>query len=94
MESYDEDSTDSEEVAMLAKKFRKFIRFKNRNNKNSSLDISKGDFQGATQGKKDENSRSIQCYESSGFGHVWADCPNFKNSKGKAMNATLSNDSE
>jgi hypothetical protein len=88
----------SEEVAMLAKKFRKFLRFKNRNNKNSSLDISKGDFQGAAQGKKekpkkDKNAQSIQCNGCSGFGHVRTDCPNFKNSKEKAMNATLSNDS-
>lgn len=38
--------------------------------------------------------RSIQCCECSGFGHVRTDCPNFKNSKRKTMNATLSNKSE
>jgi hypothetical protein len=42
--------------------------------------------------KKDP--RGPRCYECSGFGHLQADCANLKQGKGKAYNATLSDESE
>jgi hypothetical protein len=42
--------------------------------------------------KKDP--KGPKCYECSGFGHIRADCENLKQSKGKANNATLSDESE
>jgi hypothetical protein len=38
--------------------------------------------------------RGPKCFECSGFGHIWADCENLKQGKGKAYNATLSDESE
>jgi hypothetical protein len=35
-----------------------------------------------------------RCYECSGFRHIRADCGNLKQGKGKAYNATLSDESE
>jgi hypothetical protein len=42
--------------------------------------------------KKDP--RGLRCYECLGFGHIRADCGNLKQGKGKAYNATLSDESE
>jgi hypothetical protein len=38
--------------------------------------------------------RGPRCFECSGFGHIRADCGNLKQGKGKAYNATLSDESE
>jgi hypothetical protein len=50
VDSSNEDSTNSEEIAMLGKEFRKFLRFYNGTSKNPLLDLSNGDSQGVTQG--------------------------------------------
>jgi hypothetical protein len=42
--------------------------------------------------KKDQ--RGLRCFECSGFGHIRVDCGNLKQGKGKAYNATLSDESE
>jgi len=42
--------------------------------------------------KKDP--RGPQCFECSGFGHIKIECANLKKLKGKAFNATLSDESE
>jgi hypothetical protein len=42
--------------------------------------------------KKDP--RGPRCFECSGSGHIRADCGNLKQGKGKAYNATLSDESE
>ncbi|KAG2675601.1 hypothetical protein I3760_12G012400 [Carya illinoinensis] len=36
----------------------------------------------------------LTCHECSGYGHIRIECPNFKKSKGKALNVTLSDSSE
>jgi hypothetical protein len=38
--------------------------------------------------------RGLRCFECSGFGNIRADCGNLKQAKGKAYNATLSDESE
>jgi hypothetical protein len=38
--------------------------------------------------------RGLRCFECLGFGHIRADCGNLKQGKGKAYNATLSDESE
>jgi hypothetical protein len=42
--------------------------------------------------KKDP--RGLRCFECSRFGHIWADCGNLKQGKGKAYNSTLSDEFE
>jgi hypothetical protein len=42
--------------------------------------------------KKDP--KGPRCFECSGFGHIRADCGNLKQGKGKAYNATLSDESK
>jgi hypothetical protein len=42
--------------------------------------------------KKDP--RGPRCFECSGFGYIQANCGNLKQGKGKAYNATLSDESE
>ena len=41
-----------------------------------------------------EKSDKVKCHECSGYGHIRIECPNFKKSKGKALNVTLSDSSE
>jgi hypothetical protein len=41
-----------------------------------------------------KNPRGRRCYECSGLGHIQVDCGNLKQGKGKAHNATLSDESE
>jgi hypothetical protein len=43
---------------------------------------------------KKKDPRGPRCFECSGFGHIRADCGNLKQGKGKAYNATLSDESE
>jgi hypothetical protein len=61
----------------------------------------KGDSEGSShynkkfEGKKEESTQGIGCHYCFGFGHVNHECPNYnyKTSKGKAMNVTLSDKS-
>jgi hypothetical protein len=43
---------------------------------------------------ENKDPRGPRCFERSCFGHMWADCGNLKQAKGKAYNATLSDESE
>jgi hypothetical protein len=45
------------------------------------------------KGKKEKNTPGIKCQGCLGFGHITADCPNYKRSKGKTMNVTLRDES-
>jgi predicted SPOUT superfamily RNA methylase MTH1 len=54
VESFNEDYSNFEEVAMLAKKLRKFFEFRKGTSKNLSLDLSKGDSQGSHPRKERE----------------------------------------
>jgi hypothetical protein len=51
-------------------------------------------FLSETQKQGKEDLRGLRCFECSGFGHIRANCENLKQGKGKAYNATLSDESE
>jgi hypothetical protein len=89
-----EDSEKEEDaVAMMAKNFRRLIR-NERFKKKFSEKLKKAprEFEPEEAEKKDP--RGPRCFECSGFGHIRADCGNLKKGKGKADNATLSDESK
>jgi len=92
--SSDEDSNiDEDVVAMLAKNFERFMKndkFKKRFFDRLKKALQTDELEEAE--KKDP--RDPKCYECSGFGHIKSECTNLKKVKGKAFNATLSDESE
>jgi hypothetical protein len=77
---------------MLARKFEKLMKSK-------IFKRSTDNFQGNPKSVEqiDTNENDFwgpRCFECSGFGHIKVDCRNLKQAKGKALNATLSDDSE
>jgi hypothetical protein len=78
---FDEEFGDDEQMAMMARKFKKFLR----NNGNSRSRESKNSM---------NPSREVKCYECGGVGHIRADCGNLINSKGRAFNVTESDESD
>jgi hypothetical protein len=42
---------------------------------------------------KTESREIVKCFECLGYGHLRNECPNFKRNKGKALNVTLSDES-
>jgi hypothetical protein len=78
---FDEEFGDDEELAMMARKFKKFLR----NNGNSRSRESKNSV---------NPSREVKCYECGGVGHIRADCGNLIKSKGRAFNVTQSDESD
>jgi len=89
-----EDSEKEEDaVAMMAKNFRRLIR-NERFKKKFSEKLKKAprEFEPEEAEKKDP--RGPRCFECSGFGHIRADWGNLKQGKGKADNATLSDESK
>jgi len=89
-----DDSEDEEKVvAMLGKYFERLMRnewFK----KKFSEKLKKVPRKAEPEEAKKKDPRGPRCYECSGFGHIQADCGNLKQGKGKAYNATLSDESE
>jgi hypothetical protein len=92
--SSEEDCENEEKpVAMLAKNFRRLMMndwFKKKFSKRMKKDPR--EFEPEEAEKKDP--KGPICFECSGFGHIRADCGNLKQGKGKAYNATLSDESE
>jgi hypothetical protein len=78
---FDEEFGDDEELAMMARKFKKFLR----NNGNSRSRESKNSV---------NPSREVKCYECGSVGHIRADCGNLIKSKGRAFNVTQSDESD
>jgi hypothetical protein len=72
---------DDEELAMMARKFKKFLR----NNGKSKSRESKNSV---------NPSHDVKCYECGSVGHIRADCGNLIKSKGKAFNVTQSDESD
>jgi hypothetical protein len=94
--SFDEDFDGEDGFALFARNFRTMMnsskgKFRNKNTK-SSKNPKGTNREKYEYGKKDP--RCPRCLECSGYGHICADCGNLKQSKGKAFNATLSDDSD
>jgi hypothetical protein len=89
--SSDEDSdVDEDAVAMLAKNFERFNKFK----KKFSDKLRKAPHTADTEEAEKKDPRGPQCFECSGFGHIRTKCAYLKKQRGKAFNATLSNEFE
>jgi hypothetical protein len=92
--SYEEDSEKEEDaVAMLAKNFRRLMR-NDRFKKKFFEKLKKAPKESELEEAEKKDPSGPICFECSGFGHIWADCGNLKQGKGKAYNATLSDESE
>jgi hypothetical protein len=91
--SSDEDSDiDEDAVAMIAKNFEWFM--KNNKFKKFSDRLRKAPHTAESEEAVKKDPRGPQCFECSSFGHIRAECANLKKLKGKAFNATLSDESE
>ena len=82
------------DVAYLAKNFRKFLKFKNSEKfgdkgKFMSSRKEKKDFK-RREGKESQSTQGVTCFECNGHGHFKKECPNYLRSKGKAYATTLS----
>jgi hypothetical protein len=92
--SSEEDSEKEEDVvAMMAKNFKRLMR-NDRFKKKFSENIKNAPRESEPEEDEKEDPRGPKCFECSGFGHIWVDCGNLKQGKGKAYNATLSDESE
>jgi hypothetical protein len=74
-------------VAILAKNFERF-------KKKFSNKLKKASHTTEPEEAEKKDPRGPQCFECSGFGHIKTECTNLKKLKGKAFNATLSNELE
>jgi hypothetical protein len=91
--SFDEDSDiDEDAVAMLAKKFERFM--KNNKFKKFSDRLRKAPHTVESEEAEKKDLRGPQCFECLGFGHIRTECANLKKLKGKAFNTTLNDESE
>jgi hypothetical protein len=89
-----DDSEDEEKaVAMLAKNFRRLMR-NERFKKKLFKKMNKVPREAEPKEAEKKDPRGPICYECSRFGHIRADCGNLKQGKGKAYNATLSDEFE
>jgi hypothetical protein len=92
--SFGDDSKEEEKaVAMLAKNFRRLMR-DDRFKKKFFEKMKKAPREAEPEEEEKKDPIGPRCFECSGFGHIRADCGNLKKGKGKAYNATLSDESE
>ena len=91
---FSEDDAVEKDIAYLAKKFQKFLKFKN-----SGKFGDKGKFQSSGRekrefkkkdGKESQSTQDVTCFECDGHGHFKKECPNYLKSKGKVYAITLS----
>jgi hypothetical protein len=91
--SEDDSENEEEAVAMLAKNFRRLMR-NDRFKKKLSERLKKAPKEYEPEEAEKKYPRGPRCFKCSGFGHTRADCGNLKQGKGKAYNATLSDESK
>jgi hypothetical protein len=78
---------------MLAKNF-ELVMKNNKFKKKFSDRLRKAPHTTDTEEVEKKDPRGPQCFECSGFGHIRTECANMKKQRGKAFNATLSDESE
>jgi hypothetical protein len=90
-----EEDSDNEEdtVAMLAKNFGRLMKY-DKFKKKISERLKKAPKESEPEEAEKKDPRGPRYFECSGFGHIRANCGNLKQGKGKACNATLSDESE
>jgi hypothetical protein len=89
-----DDSKDEQNVvAMLAKNFGRLMR-NERFKKKFFEKLKKVPREAELEEAEKKDPRGPRCYECSGFGQIRANCGNLKQDKGKAYNATLSDEFE
>jgi hypothetical protein len=92
--SSDEDSDiDEDAVAMLAKNFERVLK-NNKFQKKFSDRLRKALHTAESEEVEKKDPKGPQCFECSGFGCIITECVNLKKQKGKAFNATLSDEFE
>jgi hypothetical protein len=84
---------DEDVVAMLAKNFERFMK-NNKFKKKFSNRLRKAPHIAESEEAEKKDPRGPQCFECSGFRHIRTECANLKKLKGKAFNATLSDESK
>jgi hypothetical protein len=94
-EASSEDDFEDEDkaVAMLAKNFRRLMKY-DQFKKKFSDKMKKPLREAEPEEEEKRDPRGPRCFECSSFGHIRADCGNLKKGKGKAYNVTLSDESE
>jgi hypothetical protein len=80
-------------VAMLAKNFGRLMK-NDKFKKKFSERLKKAPKESEPEEAEKKDPSGPRCFECSGFGHIRADCGNLKQGKGKAYNATLSDESK
>jgi hypothetical protein len=89
-----EDSEKEEDaVAMLAKNFKRLMK-NDKFKKKFSKRLKRPPKESGPEEAEKNDPRGPKCFECSCFGHILADCGNLKQGKGKAYNATLSDESK
>jgi len=92
--SFGDDSEDEEKaVAMLAKNFGRLMR-NERFKKKFFKKMKKAPRESKPEEAEKKDPRGPRCFECSRFRHIRPDCGNLKQGKGKAYNATLSDESK
>jgi RNA-binding protein YhbY len=91
--SYEDSDVDEDAVAMLAKNFEWFMKNNKFKNKFSNR-LRKAPHTAESEEAEKKDPRGLQCFKCSGFGHIKTECANLKKLKGKAFNATLSDEPE
>jgi hypothetical protein len=80
-------------VAMLAKNFGRLMK-NDKFKKKFSKRLKKAPKESEPEEAKKKDPRGPRCFQCSSFGHIQANCGNLKQGKGKAYNATLSDESK
>ncbi|KAG2685396.1 hypothetical protein I3760_10G123700 [Carya illinoinensis] len=89
----DEENLNNEDIDLIVRKFRKFMfnkKYSGKKKGGREFSAKKNYFEKWNKEKSDK----VKCHECSGYGHIRIECPNFKKSKGKALNVTLSDSLE
>ncbi|KAG2718398.1 hypothetical protein I3760_03G218400 [Carya illinoinensis] len=89
----DEENLNNKDIDLIVRKFRKFMfnkKYSGKEKGGREFSAKKNYFEKWNKEKSDK----VKCHECSGYGHIRIECPNFKKSKGKALNVTLSDSSE